>query len=371
MIGTKETFIKSSNKKHNDRYDYSKVEYVNNHTKVCIICPEHGEFWQTPKSHIRGHGCPLCAIKYRSLALRLTTEEFIRRAKEIHGDKYDYSKVEYKGIFDKVCVICPIHGEFYIEPNNHLKGSGCKKCNFDKQKKGREQFIKESICIHGNKYDYSKVDYVDIKTKVCIICPIHGEFWQTPLIHLKGFGCKKCSGCEKHTTESFINKAKKIYGDEYDYSKVEYKNIDTKVCIICPKHGEFWVTPNNFFRGRKCPICKESNLECDIRRFLTENNIKWEYEKRFDWLGKQSLDFYLPDYNVAIECQGEQHFYPVNFGGISYEKALLKYQHVKKLDENKKKLCDDNNVKLLYYANRQYNKNIIIDKKIILQKLGL
>ena len=307
MIGTKETFIKSSNKKHNDRYDYSKVEYINIHTKVCIICPEHGEFWQTPKSHIRGHGCPLCAIKYRSLALRLTTEEFIRRAKEIHGDKYDYSKVEYKGIFDKVCVICPIHG----------------------------------------------------------------EFWQTPLSHLKGFGCKKCSGCEKHTTESFINKAKKIYGNEYDYSKVEYKNIDTKVCIICPKHGEFWVTPNNFFRGRKCPICKESNLERDIRRFLTEHNIKWEYEKRFDWLGKQSLDFYLPDYNVAIECQGEQHFYPVNFGGISYEKALLKYQNVKKFDENKKKLCDDNNVKLLYYANRQYNKNIIIDKKIILQKLGL
>ena len=105
--------------------------------------------------------------------------------------------------------------------------------------------------------------------------------------------------------------------------------------------------------------------------FLNENNIKWEYEKRFKWLGLQSLDFYLPDYNIAIECQGEQHFYPVNFGGISNEEALLKHQNIKKLDENKKKLCDENDVKILYYANKQYDKNIIIDKNNILQKLGL
>ena len=371
MIGTKETFIKSARKKHGDKYDYSKVEYINSITKVCIICPKHGEFWQTPKSHIRGHGCKVCANEHTIEKLKLTKEEFIIRSKNIHGDKYDYSKVEYEGIFTKVCIICPIHGEFFIEPNNHLKGIGCKKCSIDKQKKTKEEFIEQAIKVHGDRYDYSKVEYVNCKTKVCIVCPIHGEFWQLPNAHLKGYGCKKCSGCEKHTNKSFIFKAKEIYGDKYDYSKVEYKNIETKVCIICPKHGEFWVTPNNFFRGRECPVCKESYLERDIRRFLTKNNIKFEYEKRFTWLGRQSLDFYLPEYNIAIECQGEQHFYPVNFGGISDEEALLNHNKVKKLDENKKILCNKNNINILYYANKQYNKNIIINKDDILFKLNL
>lgn len=122
---------------------------------------------------------------------KLTIEEFTRRAREIHGDCYDYSKVEYKGNKVKVCIICPIHGEFWQKPNDHLMGHGCPECS-GKNQKDTERFIQDARKVHGDRYDYSKVDYKNSKTKICIICPIHGEFWQSPNVHLKGSGCRKC-----------------------------------------------------------------------------------------------------------------------------------------------------------------------------------
>ena len=167
-------------------------------------------------------------------------------------------------------------------------------------------------------------------------------------------------------TIEFITKAKEIHGDKYDYSKVEYINCDTKVCIICLEHGEFWQTPSSHLDGKGCPICNESHLERDFRVFLQENNIQFEYQKRFNWLGRQSLDFYLPEYNIAIECQGEQHFTSVeHFGGENnYEKVILN-------DLKKKKLCEENGIKLLYYTNYkcEESKNMIFDKYKILELL--
>lgn len=126
------------------------------------------------------------------------------------------------------------------------------------------------------------------------------------------------------TTEQFIEKARQIHGDKYDYSKVEYVNNKTNVCIICPEHGEFWQTPHNHLKGKGCPICSESKLEKKVRNFLIENKIKFETEKTFEWLkneGQLRLDFYLPDYNIAIECQCEQHFKPIDFAGKGIEWA--------------------------------------------------
>ena len=112
---------------------------------------------------------------------RLTTEEFIERARKVHGNRYDYSKVEYINDRTKICIICPIHGEFWQKPNNHLNGNGCRQCGILsrslKRSKCKDEFIKEAIIKHNGKYDYSKVDYANNSTKVCIICPIHGEFW--------------------------------------------------------------------------------------------------------------------------------------------------------------------------------------------------
>ena len=253
---TKEEFIAKAKLVHGDKYDYSKVEYVGALTKVCIICPKHGEFCQEANSHLRGQGCPKCKYEKQTC----TTDEFIAKAKKIHGDKYDYSKVEYVNDRTKVCIICPKHGEFWQTPNSHLNGYGCSKCAYEVKGKRRsfskEEFIKKTRKVHGDKYDYSKVNYVNNYTKVCIICHEHGEFWQTPSAHLRGQGCPKCKSKKQTcTTDEFIAKAKKIHGDKYDYSKVNYLNRKTKVCIICPDHGEFWQTPNHHLSGCGCPKC--------------------------------------------------------------------------------------------------------------------
>ena len=206
-----------------------------------------------------------------------------------------------------------------------------------------EDFIKKARAVHGDKYDYSKVEYVNNRTKVCIICPIHGEFWQTPICHLKGNICPKCSKNKKPTTEEFIQKAKEVYGEKYDYSKVEYINNSTKVCIICPEHGEFLQSSTKHFMGQGCPKCNESKLERKIALLLEKEEIEFEIEKKFYWLGRQRLDFYLPKYKAAIECQGEQHFQPIKyFGGID---KLVIYQ---KRDETKKLLCQQNKINLIY-----------------------
>ena len=340
-------FIEKAKKIHGDKYDYSKVEYVNSHTKVCIICPEHGEFWQAPRHHLKGSGCPNCAGK-----IRLTTEEFIRRAKEVHGNRYDYSKVKYVNTRRKVCIICPKHGEFWQIPLHHLKGSGCPNCA-GKIRLTTEEFIRKAKEVHGDRYDYSKVEYINALKKVCIICPKHGEFWQTASEHLRGQGCPKCAH-EKQissstiTTEEFIRKAKEVHGDRYDYSKVEYINALKKVCIICPKHGEFWQIPASHLSGKGCPNCNESQMEKNTANFLEENNIEYIRQARktdLVWLGRQSLDFYLPKYNIAIECQGIQHFESVAFFGGKRE-----YSDGLKRDLSKYNKCLSNNVKLIYYV---------------------
>ena len=254
---TKEDFIKKAKEKHGDKYDYSKAEYVNNRTKVCIICPKHGEFEQMPASHIRGCGCPKCANESMAERLRSSKEDFIKKSREKHGDKYDYTNVEYKDYQTNVCIVCPEHGEFWQVPSYHIRGSSCPKCANYKQKLSKEEFIKKANKKHGDKYNYDKVSYVNNATKVCIICPEHdhGEFWQVPYSHLNGNGCPKCSGCYVPTTEEWIVSARKVHGDKYDYSKVDYKNERTKVCIICHEHGEFLQTPKNHLIGQGCPTC--------------------------------------------------------------------------------------------------------------------
>ena len=183
---TTEEFINKAKKIHGDKFDYSKVNYVNNSTKVCIICPKHGEFWQTPASHLRKRGCNLCSKPIHD------TKSFIEEAKKVHGDKYDYSKVNYVDGHTKVCIICPKHGEFWQTPNNHVRNRNCPKCGqistHDKQALTTKQFIEKAVKAHGDKYDYSKVNYVNNHTEVCIICPKHGEFWQKPMKHLSGHG---------------------------------------------------------------------------------------------------------------------------------------------------------------------------------------
>ena len=353
---TVEEFIKKARKIHGNKYDYSKVVYINNNTKVCIICPIHGEFWQTPRGHLEGRGCQECAKNFLAEKRKMTTEEFIKRARKIHNDRYIYRKTDLKNRdkMGRVCIICPIHGEFWQTPNSHLAGKGCYKCS-NRFKLTTETFIEKAREIHGDKYDYSKVEYKDSKTKVCIICPTHGEFWQRPHNHLIGQGCPICKQENSRkilslTLESFIEKARKVHGDKYDYSKVVYINNNTKVCIICPIHGEFWQKPSKHLLGEGCPCCNESKLEEKTRLLLDKLHINFIPQKKMDWLGKKSLDFYLPEYQTAIECQGRQHFEATDFfGGM---KGLSERQ---KRDKEKAELCENNGVKLIYF---NYNEKI-------------
>ena len=183
----KQKFIEKATQKHNGKYDYSKVEYVDSKTPVTIICPTHGEFPQEPASHTRGSGCPKCANINRGRFKRSNRDEFIRRAKEIHGDDYDYSKVDYQSAMKKVTIICPKHGEFEMTPMNHLLGRGCPKC--DRRNLNTDDIIALFREKHGDKYDYSKVNYHQMHEKVIITCPKHGDFPQTPSKHLLGRGC--------------------------------------------------------------------------------------------------------------------------------------------------------------------------------------
>lgn len=284
------------------------------------------------------------------MSKKLTLEEFIDKANKVHGGKYDYNKVVYVNRQTKVNITCSIHGDFEQTPCNHLNGHGCHKCNgFDKIK--TEEFILKANEIHGDKYDYSNVQYVSSLKKVLIGCKEHGLFSQRPNDHLNGKGCplcgiKKCSEKRKKTTEDFINEAIIVHGNRYDYSKVKYGGYHNNVEIICNKHGSFFQKPSKHLMGQGCPICKASSLENKVRKILSENKIEFNEQKKFKWLkNKQllTLDFFLPQYNIAIECQGEQHYKPIKFFG-GFERFL----DDKNRDMVKYNLCNKHNINVLY-----------------------
>lgn len=293
---TKEEWISQASEKFGDSFDYSKIEYVNNYTPVTIKCKNCGyEFEVIPYVHLRqGHHCPMCS-DIRSTCHMMTMEHFLTKAHELHGDKYDYSKVDLE----------------------HRDENGC----------------------------------------VTIICPIHGEIKQKPSVHIR-CGCKKChmdklADAKRFTTEKFIERAKSIHGDLYDYSETKYTNKRTKVKIKCTECGAvFYQLPDvHTTHGCGCPVCKFSRIEQEIKQLLENNHIHFIWQCRKDilpWLNKQSLDFYLPDYNVAIECQGSFHFNRNDYyGGEDGLKNCIER------DERKYNLCKENGVRILYYANKR------------------
>lgn len=356
-------FMEKANKRFGGKYDYSKADYVDARTPITIICPIHGEFRQTPDTHLHSKGCKKCKDNYRNEPIR-DKEGFISEARKIHGDKYDYSKVKYVNEKTPITIICPVHGEFKMQPNSHLNGRGCRKCA-GKEPLTNESFIKKAREVHGNKYGYDKVEIVNNSTPVIITCPIHGDFKMTPHNHLNGQNCAKCSTNYHYTTEEYIEKAKSIHGERYDYSKTRYLDAYHVVTITCPIHGDFIKKPSDHLGGAGCPICNQSILENEIRNMLLENGIEFIQQKRFKWLKRQSLDFYIPSCKMAIECQGEQHFRPVKFFG-----GDKKYKLYVERDKKKRELCENNGINILYYSSEEWKgEKIINDKNIILKKI--
>lgn len=274
------TFIAKARWQHGDLYDYSETEYTKAGIKVLIICRKHGRFLQNPSDHTsKAAGCAKCKEGGTGDRCRKSTEDFIKESKEIHGDYYDYSKVEYISSKTPVCIGCPVHGEFYKIPQLHTKkGSGCRECYLNSIRKPKEDkenffdkytteyFVERSNELHNWFHTYEKTEYKNNIEKVIITCPVHGDFLQKPNTHLLGSGCRECRKLKlrtlyQKTKEEFEKDAKSAHGEKYDYSKVEYTQNKTKVCIVCPDHGEFWQTPNNhLFAEYGCPLCagKES-----------------------------------------------------------------------------------------------------------------
>ncbi len=258
----------------------------------------------------------------------LTNEKFIERAIKVHGNKYDYSKVDYTGNANKVIIICKVHGEFYQKPNHHWDGNGCPEC-MGLKRYSNQEFIIKAKAIHNNFYDYSKTRYINSYTPVTVICPNHGEFYPQPATHLLKRGCMKCFYDRiANTTDKFIKKAREVHGDKYNYSKVVYINRTTKVVIICPIHGEFKQSPRDHIQGTGCPICSSSKGELAIKAILDKRSIKYIQQYKIPEVANRfSYDFYLPEYNLLIEFHGGQHYKYIPFFHRNGEDDFLKQKN--------------------------------------------
>lgn len=360
-----EEFVARSKEKHGDAYDYSKSVFVNKKTKVEIYCPKHDlTFFQQPYNHcgVLGQRCPKCGRESgNSKQKTLTVDQFISKAKELHGDKYDYNKVDYKNFYTKVDLICKDHGVFSIRPKDHLRANGehagCPKCGDIKagisRTKSTKYFLEKAVKSHSeDKFDYSKVDYKHYHSNIKVICKKHNlEFEVTPNNFTTNIhNCPECvreNNLELlYTKEEFIDQCILIHNNLYDYSEIEYSGVVKLVTNIkCLKHGFFNQLAYSHKRGQGCPDCCTSKGELAVKSYLEQNNINFAQQKSFPGCVHKSLlkfDFYLPDHNVCIEFQGRQHFEEVSyFGGeVGFQETLLR-------DEIKSTYCKTNYIELI------------------------
>lgn len=355
----REKFIIKAKKRHGDKYDYSKVHYIDSLTPVCITCPEHGEFWQIPSGHLRGNECPKCANAKRGRIKRLDTETFIKRANEVHEGKYGYKNVKYVNAATAVNIICPIHGEFTQTPMQHLNGQGCPKCSG--RGLNQDEVISLFKQVHGERYDYSKVEFTKMNTPVWIICPEHGGFWQTPTKHRQGQGCPVCGKRKtalnnRLSIEEFIKKSRLAHGDKYDYSKVDLNTVHDKVEIICPKHGSFYQYPYDHYNGHGCDKCGNINSksEEDIYEYLCKILGKENVERHNRTILEdgREIDIYIPSKKIGIE-----------YNGLHWHNEIMgkdRYYHV-----SKSNICERKGIRLIQIFEDEYlNHNEIVFSKI-------
>ena len=358
---TNDQFNNESITKHGKYYNYSKAYYINNHSKVTIICPLHGQFKQVPTDHLSGKGCPECGKKKASESRKVGLKRFIERAREIHGDRYDYSISEYTTMHKKIWIICPEHGKFFQKAHNHITGgNGCPDCKNDKLRDkfafSQTHFIKLLKEVHGSSINYDKVIYKNSHTKIDLVCPLHGSFECLPVHALRGTGCAKCSKKKvanklKMSVEDFIYKASEIHQNRYSYEKVNFKNLRESIKIKCKKHGYFDQVAFGHMTGTGCPKCKSSRGENEIINWLIKNKIsyihQWVDHDCIINVGKAKFDFFLPDLNFIIEYDGEQHFKPIKFGAsISDKDAYENLMSLQIADFIKNEWAELNKIKL-------------------------
>jgi G:T-mismatch repair DNA endonuclease (very short patch repair protein) len=300
---TTDEFIARAQAVHGDRYDYSRVVYVTSKTPVEVLCPDHGPFFPKPNNHVTNRsGCPRC-----SHCPPTSLDTFLARARSIHGDRYDYSRVIYQTVQTPIEIICPEHGPFMQTPMSHTQGRGCQQCGAKQcvRRKNTAWFIERARSVHGDRYDYSQVKYVRTIDPVTIICVTHGAFTQKAADHLAGNGCQACAGIVKIERDTFVQRSNEAHNSKYTYG--EFNGLRCKAEITCPVHGVFMQTAREHQAGHGCPDCAAeattSSFEQEVAAWLSAQGIFFVRNTREPLHGLE-IDLFIPDQQIGIECQG-------------------------------------------------------------------
>lgn len=358
--------------------DFSKVNYTKSDEYVTIICKKHGEYRITPNSYLNGCRCNKCKGENTAKRQLKSQNAVISQLQKSYRKfpYYSFEKVDYKGESNDIVITCHNkdsngveHGDFIVNAGHALRrGDGCPKCRKEKEM-NQEKVIEFVHKIHGDAYLTDKVQYVNYDTPITLYCKKHGIDFSIKIGHLKaGEGCPLCryeksAASKRRTLEDVIKLSNEIHNNQYDYSLIkEYKNDRITYPIICHKkdkngkeHGVFYKSFNLHIQGKQgCPICKSSKLENDVRSILQANGIKFEQQKKFNDIKNEKplpFDFYLPDYNTVIECQGIQHFKSIPIFGGFHEFAKTRQRDKLKYDGSLNK-----GIKIIYYTNENYDK---------------
>lgn len=246
-------------------------DWATNRTKLLVECPVHGRMdrWRNPhypaiSTLTMGRGCSKCAGNYRK-----TTGDFIEESQKIHGSKYDYSKTVYIKDSQKVVITCHEHGDFEQAASSHLQGMGCSKCGHygnSNEPKSKKEFVRDAVAKYGDWFDYSFVRYQGNKEPVIIFCELHGSFEKSPNMFLRqNSGCSECAKMKRSKKgneqlglmKDFIKKAREVHGAKYKYTKGNFVDNYTPICVTCRDHGDFWVTPHQHtYKKEGCKVCR-------------------------------------------------------------------------------------------------------------------
>lgn len=341
---TNQEFLDKANVANDFKYTYPE-EYINNSTKINIICSIHGAFKTSPMHHMKGHGCPKCVGKNK------THDEVVQQINAIHGENYTLME-SYKSAIKKINVYCKHHGIFITNVNILLNGYGCPKCS-NCYRRTHDEFVQE---VKQKLPGYKVLsDFENVTKKVAIECDSGHIYYTSPSNILDGHRCAKCANVGqgvKKTFFEFVQQANKKHNFVYEYVG-DYVGANIKTEIVCKKHGPFYMKPSKHLFGQGCPRCKVSNGERTVRSILEQHNIAYTSQHSFeDCRNVHTLKF---DFGIfkdkilvgLIEYNGAQHYRPVCFNGIDAETAEKSYIQTCINYNIKKEYCEKNNIPLL------------------------
>ena len=364
-ILSQEEFLERCKKAHKGSLlTFDRAQYTGAKNKVVVLCELHGEQKIVAGNLMRGAGCKHCSTMKNSETRRTSVAEFVDRASGLYETSYDYSQVSFKNLHEKITVTCPMHGAWNVIAANHIIGkSGCPTCRSiefaDNAKQinslSTEDFIVLSIKAHGHKYNYSDTCYSHSNEKVTIECKKHGKFTQTARLHIVGKGCPKCANEHKSEiassdSDEMLSRFREIHGNRYSYSLPKKIKYHDKIDIYCKQHGNFKQQVRAHLEQKGCPKCSLSKGENAIALWLERNGFDFQVQFPIsDSENSRTLrfDFYVSELKLLIEYDGQQHFFPVNFGGMSDTKAAWVHDLIKQRDTFKNNWASENNYNLL------------------------